>query len=226
MKNRNIAIVQNLLHCLDIASLRNFEVVADLIRVIGLTPWTYDGMSETGPEARFINPPGMASIGQTPDQIAKALVYLSDIKINSYCEIGIYYGANFFFVSEYLRRFNPEIQCFGVDPTNHVSPEIKELIKASNWMHLEFQTSKQMVGRKFDLVLIDGDHTTPWLVKDWENVGKYANICMFHDLQDSIWPDVAAFWAGLKGAKKLEFLDCYPDRKTQGIGLIHNVVGK
>jgi hypothetical protein len=218
--NRNIKPVLNILRTLDVASLKNYEVVANLVRLFGIMPWVLAGTVE-GPEVEYVNPPYVAAIGQTPDQIAKALVYLSDYKINSYCEIGIYYAGNFLFVSEYLRRFNPGIQCLGVDPNNYVSQEIRERVELSDWMRFATVTSEQIVGRKFDLVLIDGDHSAPWPGKDWENVGKYANICMFHDLQDSLWPDVVAFWGTLKG-KKVEFLDTWEGRVTHGIGLIHN----
>ena len=221
MKNKNIVPIQNLIRTLDISSLKNPEVVANLVRCFGIMPWVHYGMTMYGSDTDYINPPETASIGQTPDQIAKALVYLSDFKINSYCEIGLYFAGNFLFVSEYLKRFNPDIQCLGVDPTNHVSSEIREYIELSDWLRLALVTSDQIVGRKFDLVMIDGDHCNPWPQKDWDNVGKYASMCMFHDLQDPLWPDVAAFWIGLKG-KKVEFLECWPDRKTHGIGLIHN----
>jgi hypothetical protein len=182
-------------------------------------------MTMAGPETDYINQPDTAAIGQTPDQIAKALVYLSDFEIKTYCEIGIYFAGNFLFVSEYLKRFNPDIQCLGVDPTNHVSPEIREIVELSDWMRFATVTSDSIPGRKFDLVLIDGDHSTPWIEKDWDNVGKHSKICMFHDLQESLWPDVGAFWATLKG-KKVEFLDTWKDRKTHGIGIIHNGGGK
>ena len=223
--NRNIPIVQNLIRNLDTESLKNPEVVANLVRAIGLMRWVHYGMDpETGPETLYLNPDGIVAIGQTPDQIAKALVYLSDFEINSYCEIGLYYGGNFWFVSEYLRRFNPDIQCVGIDPVDHVSPQIWDIVISSDWMRVILTTSEEIAGSDFDLVFIDGNHTTPWLVNDWENVGRHSKICMFHDLQDALWPDVGAFWAGLNGPKKIEFLDCCPDRATHGIGLIHNTL--
>ena len=225
MKNKNIIPVQNILQNLDEKSLQDYKVIANLVRIFGLMPWVHYGMTMAGPETDYINPPDVAAIGQTPDQIAKALVYLSDFEIKSYCEIGLYFAGNFVFVSEYLKRFNPEIKCMGVDPTNHVCPEIREIVELSDWMQFATVTSDQIAGRKFDLVMIDGDHSTGWITKDWENVGKHSKICMFHDLQESLWPDVGAFWAGLKG-KKAEFLDTWADRKTHGIGIIHNGGGK
>ncbi len=225
MKDKNIIVVQNFLRCLDLGSLKNSEVVANLVRTFGIMPWVHPGMIMTGPETEFINPQGMAAIGQTPDQIAKALVYLSAFKINSFCEIGVCYGGNFLFMSEYLRRFNPEIKCMGIDPTNYLDSKIREIIDLSDWMRFVSLTSDQLAGRKFDLVFIDGDHTGPWIAKDYENLGKFARFCMFHDIQETLWPDAIAHWAEMKGLPKkvaVEFLDCYPDRATHGIGIIYD----
>ncbi|MBU1173482.1 MAG: hypothetical protein KKD44_28275, partial [Proteobacteria bacterium] len=83
MKNKNIIAVQNLIRCLSLDDLNNPEVVANLVRAFGIMYWP----SASGPEVAFIEQQG-AGIGQTPDQIAKALVYLSQFKINSFCEIG------------------------------------------------------------------------------------------------------------------------------------------
>lgn len=224
MKNKNIIAVQNLIRCLDIESLKNSDVVANLVRAFGIMPWVHPGMPLSGPEVIFINPGDMAAIGQTPDQIAKALVYLSAFTINSFCEIGVYTGGNLLFVSEYLRRFNPNIQCMGIDPTGYLNPEIREIIELSDWLRFASVTSEQIAGRKFDLVFIDAEHTTTWLTKDYENVGKHAKFCAFHDLQDPLWPDVAAFWEGLKEISKkerVEFLDDPSGCKTHGIGLIY-----
>ena len=220
MKNKNIIIVQNLLRNLNLETLRKADIVADLVRAFGLMHW---GPSVAGPEAQFINPPDMASINQTPGQIAKALIYLSRFKINSFCEIGIFHGGNFLFMAEYLRRFNPDIQCLGVDPTDYIKEDIRKIIELSDWLRHARVTSEQIADRKFDLVFIDADHVTPWLKKDWENVGQHARFCMFHDLQDPMWPDVAMFWNELKGNKKImvEFLDDPSGCKTHGIGLIH-----
>lgn len=219
MKNKNIIVVRNLIRCLDLESLRNAEVVVNLVRAFGIMPW---GTKTTGPEVDFIGKEG-AAIGQTPDQIAKALVYLSQFKIDSFCEIGVMHGGNFLFCSEYLRRFNPSIQCLGVDPTNYLDPEIREIIEREMWLTFKSVTSDGIASMAFDFVFIDADHTAPWPAKDYENVGRHAKICGFHDLQDPLWPDVAAFWATLKGAKKekLEFLDDPSGCSTHGIGIIN-----
>lgn len=222
MKNKNIIAVRNLIQCLDLESLRNPKVVANLVRAFGIMPW---GPKTSGPETVFINKDdGGACIGQTPDQIAGALVYLSRFKIKSFCEIGVMYGGNFLFCSEYLRRFNPDIQCLGIDPTGYLEAEIKEIIDRE--LHLNFKavTSDGIAGMVFDFAFLDADHSTPWIIKDWENVGRHAKICGFHDLQDALWPDVAAFWETLDNPKKekVEFLDDPSGCRVHGIGIIHD----
>jgi hypothetical protein len=226
--NRNIVTVVNLIRTLDTESLRNAEVIANLVRIFGLMPWVNPGMNLVGPEVPFINQTGEAAIGQTPKQISKALVYLSKFKINSFCEIGICYGGNFLFCAEYLKRFNPEIQCLAVDPSNYLNLQIREMIDMSDWMRYVALTSDNLIGRKFDLVFIDGDHTLPWVTKDWENLGKHAKICAFHDIQEDLWPDSMTFWKEIKNTKRttVEFLDCFSDRATHGIGIIHDKEGK
>lgn len=226
MSNRNITPIIGLVEDIGIDTLQDAEVVANLVRLFGIMAWDHPGKPLNGPEAAYINPAGMAAIGQTPDQIAEALVYLSRFEIGSFCEIGVCTGGNFLFVSAYLRRFNPEIRCTGVDPTQYLDPQVRDIIAASDWLEFIPATSDGIVGRKFDLVFIDGDHANGWVEKDWNNVGQHAKFCMFHDLQDPNWPDVAAFWEWLpslvKGKEMVEFLKCHPDRSTHGIGLIRD----
>jgi len=217
---KNFVVAQRLLRSLDAERLRNPELVANIVRTFGIVAW---GPRTIGPEVQFINPDNVG-IAQTPDQIAKALIYLSQFKINTYCEIGVYHGGNFLFSSEYLRRFNPEIKCYGVDPTDYINASIKELIDKELWINLKSLTSEEMKGEKFDYVFIDGDHVQPWPQRDWQNLGQHAKICGFHDLQDPGWPDVGKFWETLKGNKDnvmVEFLDDLSNCKTHGIGIIH-----
>jgi len=219
VKNKNIIAVQNLIRCLSLDDLNNPEVVANLVRAFGIMYWP----SASGPEVAFIEQQG-AGIGQTPDQIAKALVYLSQFKINSFCEIGVMQGGNFLFVSEYLRRFNPDIHCTGIDPTNYLDSEIRTIIEQEDWLTFKSCTSDEIAGTEFDLVFIDGDHTVPWLVKDWRNVGRIAKVCAFHDLQEPTCPDVGMVWAALQEGKrkvKIEFLDDPSGYNIHGIGIIH-----
>ena len=215
--NKNIIVVQNLIRILPLEALENYEIVANLVRGFGIVQWGPDAF---GDDEKFKNAgANMAGVYQTPIQIAKALVYLSAFDINSYCEIGVFQGGNFLFVSEYLRRFNPEIKCVGIDPTDFLNPEIKEIIEAENWLSFISATSNEIKKKKFDLVFIDGNHIDGWVKTDWGNVGKYAKICMLHDIQETTCPEIVEFWDKLDG-KKIEFLDCSTKQPSQGIGII------
>ena len=223
MKNKNIIVVQNLIRCLDLEALKNVEVVANLVRAFGLVQW---GDGTFGDDELFKNPAvDQAGIYQTPAQIAEALVHVSQFKINSFLEVGVFQGGNFLFCSEYLRRFNPGIQCLGVDPSDYLNPEIKHIIDREIFVSYKSMTSDKLAGRSFDLVMLDGDHTAAGVNNDWENVGKQAKICMLHDIQGAICPDVVAFWKALKEANPDSVIkEClaYTGKPTQGIGIIHN----
>jgi hypothetical protein len=218
VKNKNIIVVRNLIETLSIESLKNSEVVANLVRAFGIVQW---GPPVFGSDEMFKNPSGnMAGIYQTPAQIGKALVYLSEFSINSYLEIGVFQGGNYFFVSEYLRRFNPDIKCLGIDPTQYLNDEIRAIIETEMYLSFKGVTSEQLKGSEFDLVFIDGEHTGGWVKRDYENVGQYAKFCMFHDIQETTCPEVVEFWKTIKNKKSIEFLDHESERPLHGIGII------
>lgn len=222
MKNKNIIAVKNLIASLPIEALRNHKVVLNLIRAFGIVCW---GPPVFGDDEEWKNPSmEMAGIYQTPAQLAGALIYLSKYEVNSFCEIGTFQGGNFLFISEYLKRFNPWIQCMAVDPTDYLNPEIKAVIDKEDFLSFAKTTSDEIAGRTFDLCLIDGDHSAQWVQRDWMNVGQHAKICAIHDIQETSCPAVIAFWAGLKGTgkKTIEFLHHNAPAPLQGIGIIHN----
>lgn len=221
MKNKNIISTVNLIRNLDPISLKNPVVVANLVRSFGIVQWGPDAFGE---DEIFKNPtPDMAGIYQTPDQLAKALVYLSDFQINSYLEIGVFQGGNFLFVSEYLKRFNPSIRCIGIDPTGFLNPEIQAIVEKEIYISFKSITSDFISGQQFDLVFIDGDHSEEWINKDWDNIGKKSKICIFHDVQEPSCPDAVKFWNQIKSSKRkvVEFLDCTSKEPSQGIGIVH-----
>lgn len=220
MLNKNIVSVTNLIKLLDVESLKNEEILINLIRSFGLVQWgpPVFGTDETWKN----NSTDMAGIYQIPKQLAQALIYLSNKKITSYCEIGVFQGGNFVFVSEYLRKFNPEIKCTGIDPTNYLNPEIRSYIDGNDWMQFKSCTSDDIVGEKFDLVLIDGNHVDGWVEKDWNNLGRYANICMIHDIQELSCQDVIDFWNKKKTEYENKEFTFYPtEMPTMGIGIIY-----
>jgi hypothetical protein len=221
MKNKNIIPVLRMIQNLDESSLKNPVVVADLVRCFGLVCW---GPPAFGGDEQYKNPTSdMAGIYQTPIQIAGALAFLSEFKIESYLEIGVFQGGNFLFVTEYLRRFNPEIKCLGIDPTGFLNPDVKELTELSEWRRIAQVTSDKLGDRKFDCVFIDGDHSAEWVRADYQNAGRRAKVCLIHDIQEPDCPAVVEFWNDLKRTSKkerVEFTDSETENKIQGIGIL------
>jgi hypothetical protein len=215
--NKNVEVVRSLIQNLSVEDLAKPQVVADLIRAFGIVQW---GPAVFGDEERFKNQfTEMAGIYQTPPQMAAALVYLSKFKIETYCEIGVFQGGNFIFVTEYLKRFNPELQGVALDPTDFLNPQIKQIIDTEPHLSFLANTSKRIEGWKFDLCMIDGDHSEFWVNEDWNNLGKFAKICMIHDINENSCPAVRMFWNSIKKGQWAEFVSPLP---LQGIGIIVN----
>jgi hypothetical protein len=64
------------------------------------------------------------------------------------------------------------------------------------------KTSDDLCGEPYDLVFIDGDHSYMWMKKDFLNIGRYANICCFHDIKaheyDHLGGGTVRCWRELK----------------------------
>lgn len=79
----------------------------------------------------------------------------------------------------------------------------------------------------FDLVFIDGDHTYDGVKSDFENYGKLGKYVAFHDIVDSMEPnlvneviEVPLFWQELK--QKYRYEEFIVEGSNMGIGLIYN----
>lgn len=79
----------------------------------------------------------------------------------------------------------------------------------------------------FDLVLIDANHTLPYVTKDWETYGPMARIVAFHDITwrrapewKGIRIDVPQFWDSIKGGYRHQEIRLCPTGKNNGIGVL------
>jgi hypothetical protein len=163
---------------------------------------------------------------QLPPQLAACLVDLSEYPIHSYCEIGTFNGVATCFVVAYLQRFNPAMRAVTVDIERQftASVSVAELLPLS--YHLG--TSDDFRGQAFDLCFIDGDHTLPWVARDYNNVGRISRFCLFHDINCDY---VAAyhgdgprqFWAQLRieepAAEFREYTQHSTGQRVMGLGL-------
>lgn len=79
----------------------------------------------------------------------------------------------------------------------------------------------------FDAILIDANHTLPYVQKDWQNYGPLGRLVAFHDIAWRRAPewvgvriDVPQFWDGVKQHHRhAEFRHC-PTGKNNGIGVL------
>lgn len=79
----------------------------------------------------------------------------------------------------------------------------------------------------FDLVLIDANHTLPYVTKDWQTYGPMARIVAFHDISwrrapewKGIRIDVPQFWDSIKEPYRHEEIRLCPTGKNNGIGVL------
>lgn len=79
----------------------------------------------------------------------------------------------------------------------------------------------------FDAILIDANHTRPYVEKDWANYGPMGSIIAFHDIAWRRAPewvgtriDVPAFWHEIKDDYHHEEFKFCPTGKNNGIGVL------
>ena len=201
--------------------LRDTDRLATMIAEFGLlyespdVPYSiFNGWQEYRRKERG---PGLC---QHPVQLAKMLIDVSYYRINSYCEIGVLNGYSIAIISEYLRRFNPDMHVTGVDIIGDIDTEVSELVK----FDFVLGTSDDVKGSQFDLVLIDGDHSYEWAKRDYENIGKYAGICAFHDIHACMYVpdyDIPAYWNKIKSDYHYKEFSYCVGPPVMGIGVIY-----
>lgn len=157
---------------------------------------------------------------QHPEELADLLMFLSGREIASFLNIGTFTGATFNLMADFLCSIRPTV-CMTVDPLPHVR-RIKE-------PHQHFDaTSAAFAGQSFDFVFIDGHHGYDEAKADYENVGRHARFCAFHDIDDvyiradrSLNGGVCRLWDELKPVSKtIEIVAPGKPRVVMGIGVI------
>lgn len=191
------------------------------IRQIGLR---HDGRGLYGDDGRDMNflAPGL---WQIPGQLAGAMALLARHRIASFLEVGTADGFTFSFMAACLLRLNPGLKATTID----INPNPASSSRIAFAAPVEFvvgKTSDAFAERVFDLVFIDGNHSYEWVVRDYQNVGRQARVCMFHDINDQLCGEqsVPRFWKELKVAESgradfHEFLFHSSSDKVMGIGI-------
>jgi hypothetical protein len=173
---------------------------------------------------------------QYPNQFSKYLCYLSQCEIKNYAEIGCHKGGTFIITCEYLSRFNELESCLAVDNwPRDIMYEYAEL--KSNVTYLTDSSHDDSFvslvnSKKWDLILIDGDHSYDGVKYDYNNVCLNAKMMAFHDIKNILCPGTQQIWQDLRKQypqeKLHEWTDQYDDvllrirGSVMGIGLVDN----
>jgi hypothetical protein len=222
-----------------ISDLKNVDYITEIIQKTGLT---YDSRGKYlyGHDYKYMLPAitatkkgnqlrGIGGFWQTPQQIAEAIVYLSNFNIKTFIEVGTWQGWTSSIIMAYLSRFNSPLKGLTIDPNNQF--KARKLIKNILPLRYKQATSRKLRGNHFDLCFIDGNHKYNYVKQDFENLGKFADICMFHDINHESahgYLGVKKYWDELKTKNKndykfTEFLYHSEGKNVMGIGIAEKI---
>ena len=157
---------------------------------------------------------------QYADELAAFLCFLYDKNVASYMEVGCSKGGTFFLVDSYLRRCNPVFErSLAIDP----APIIVAL-EQYTWPNVRYEQKRfaeVKLDCKWDLCLIDGDHSYPAVKADFEKAKSACKIIALHDIALKR-SGVPQLWAELKKQyKTVEFIS-NKYKMTVGIGVVYD----
>jgi hypothetical protein len=211
----------------DPAELRDVAYVQRIIENIGLYN---DRRREAvyGDDVAFMNP--KEGLWQIPRQLAEALVYTSARPIQTFLEVGTFLGWTTAVITAYLLRFNRSLQVTTIDPNPFLKEPERDLL--CNLLPVRYlaETSDKFAGQSFDFCFIDADHGYACAQRDYQNVGRHAPVCWFHDTHDHFVETqceghgVPAFWRDLQRDEKgrsifAEFTHHSRHQRVMGIGV-------
>lgn len=206
-----------------IDQLRDVDFVENLICQVGLHSDSNVSPNYGEKNQQFLVPSGML---QQPRQLAEALIFLSDKDIKSYVEIGTFNGICTGFIVGYLNRFVKRLDAVTIDITERYHPDYKAEMEDRFDILFLTEDSKKIKGYINDLCFIDGDHNYYGVKADYENIGRHAKYCMFHDIAEDWQLNLNdggshKHWNEVKlDHKHYEFLHTDIDRPSFGIGII------
>lgn len=163
--------------------------------------------------------PGGLLIWQYPNQFSKYLVFLHNLGIRSYIEIGCRWGGTFVLTAEYLKRFGALTAAVAVDIIRSPVKEYCDRHACAKFMQVDSKSAEFAefaATNFFDLVFIDGDHGYEGVKSDYQTMKDRGRIFVFHDITSAACPGVVQFWNELKNTENgrytfVEFSEQYDD---------------
>ena len=208
------------------AELGSLEWLIATIREVGLVPIPEAALTYEG-EEEHLNASQQGVI-QLPREFARWLLLAAAHRPARYLEIGCFNGATASLAAAYLSRFHPAFEALTIDlwPAFLFHREVRELIPLRYEVG---RTSFDLRGQDFDAVFIDGDHSFDWAWADYQNVGRRAPVCAFHDVNNAPYRElplggVCGVWELVKREEAgagVEFTEIFehPSRDLMGIGV-------
>lgn len=179
---------------------------------------------------------------QNPREIAEFAMLLMDEGIRSYLEIGSKYGGSLRRVAELMPPGSRVVAVdmpHGTGSWEQSNISLRKCIAELNGRGLDARViwgdstdpavvEKVRARGPFDCVLIDANHTLPYVSKDFMNYGPMARIIAFHDISfhrdiPPVTPiDVPEFWKELKSRyqDKYRFKELKYEPDNNGLGIL------
>jgi predicted O-methyltransferase YrrM len=113
-----------------------------------------------------------------------------------YLEIGTLHGGSALMVNAAMNSLNSNGKLVCIDPVPQIAPEHWEILKSRTTLITGYSPdalpeAEAKAGGKFDLVLIDGDHTAKGLLRDAEGVLPHVADNAYLLFHDSFFPEIA-----------------------------------
>lgn len=202
----------------------NYEWMRNVVGQYGIYPWRAGDMDGTN------NVVGTRSgMMQRPKEFAEYCMYLSGWKMATAIEVGVFRGKSSYFMCALLARKNPNLVYELVDIADNLAnfDEFHELLPQ---MHKRIPcTSDDFIGKAYDFVFIDADHSYDASMRDYMNLGQYAKkLTVFHDIYaheyDHLNGGTVRMWKevmDMTSECKHHVFSEYPDQ-WMGIGVVEH----
>lgn len=220
---RQMQVIEKIIHATD-EEIHDIRFLLDRIYEFGIVPMAW--LQETDSRPIYTDD-GMI---QVPGEFAGFCHFLLDQDIRTAMEVGVYRGRSSYFMCAVLYRNCPELVYDMVDIADCLD-EFEEFSKVLPCLRKCIpNTSADFIGRQYDFVFIDADHSYDGAMQDYLNVGQYAKkLVCFHDIYaheyDSLkggtvrtWKEISVMTPHLP---KMVFSQ-FPDR-WMGIGIVLNL---
>jgi cephalosporin hydroxylase len=202
---------------LDAIKTTNFSDLSSIEATILKCGLNNEFLNEQPPEFEEYYGKGL-HMWQYPNQLAKFAKFISSFNVKSYMEIGCRFGGTFIFISEILKRNNPDIELYALDciaPSNILKSysEISNFLyfHCSSWDPRFIQAARKIAP---EMVFIDGDHSWEGVSMDYNTFKDIKNTkyFVFHDVANFGCPGVVKMWNLMKENQDFEcheFTDQY-----------------